>query len=380
MSGSTEITITCTGDLVLGLPEPEKLLAASRATFAASDLVIGHVELAHTDRPVMIYGLSAPSASLPPERLSALAEVGVDIATLAGNHLFDSGPNGVADTISTLTNLGISTAGGGLTLDQARTPAIREVGNRTVGVLSYNCVGPHQSWASANKAGAAYLEIITHYENTYESPGGPPDKVYSFVTPVTQAAMVDDIRGLRRRADIVVVALHKGIGHIPAVLAMYEQPLARSAIDAGADVVIGHHAHILRGVETYRGKPVFHGLGNYLTVTHQLSVDPKANPSPERLAWARKRRELFGFEPDPAYPTYPFHPQARHTMLAHCAIQSDGSIRAGFLPCRINTDGGPEVLPRGPTAEAVVTYVREINSKAGLNAELSWRENAVVFV
>ena len=94
---------------------------------------------------------------------------------------------------------------------------------------------------------------------------------------------------------------------------------------AGADVVIAHHAHILRGVDVYKGRPIFHGLGNFVAVTRALNLE--ANPSPERVAWARRRRQLFGFEPDPAYPTYPFHPEARNAMLAVCRFEG-GQVRA----------------------------------------------------
>jgi len=60
------------------------------------------------------------------------------------------------------------------------------------------------------------------------------------------------VEKLRGEVDVLIVALHKGIGHTPAALAMYERPLAKAAIDAGADIVVGHHAHILRGIELYK--------------------------------------------------------------------------------------------------------------------------------
>ena len=82
--------------------------------------------------------------------------------------------------------------------------------------------------------------------------------------------------------DVLVVALHKGVGHVPAKIEMYERAVSRAAIDAGADIVIGHHAHILRGIELYRGKPIYHGLGNFVCVTRALSTSD--NDSPERLA------------------------------------------------------------------------------------------------
>src|SRR5690349_20893321 len=98
--------------------------------------------------------------------------------------------------------------------------------------------------------------------------------------------------------------MHKGVGHTPAALAMYERPVARAAIDAGAHAVFGHHAHIMRGIEIHRGRPIFHGLGNFVTVTRALTPD---GDNAERAAWAKRRVELYGFSPDPAMPYYPFH-------------------------------------------------------------------------
>ena len=163
-------------------------------------------------------------------------------------------------------------------------------------------------------------------------------------------------------ADLCIVALHKGIVHVPAKLAPYERPVAWAAIDAGADVVIGHHAHILRGFEFYRGRPIFHGLGNGCVVTRALSPDQS---HPSRAAWARRRRELFGFDPDPAYPLAPFHPQSVHGLLARMVFEGPTRVAVGFLPLHFEPPGRP-VLATGATAEAVGNYLLRICHDANL--------------
>jgi len=140
-------------------------------------------------------------------------------------------------------------------------------------------------------------------------------------------------------------------------------------------VVVGHHAHITRGVEWYRGRPVFHGLGNFVTVTRALNLE--ANPSPARLAWAHRRRQLFGFEPDPAYPTYPFHPEAKNAFIAVCDVDDDGVRRAGFVPCWIQPSGAPEPLSDGERGRAVASYIEEITARAGLRSRFRWDEEMV---
>ena len=243
-----------------------------------------------------------------------------------------------------------------------------------IGVLSYNCVGPRESWATSRKAGCAYVKVLTHYELDYASPGGPPT-IYTFCAPDSLAAMAAEIAALAARVDIVVVAFHKGVGHLPAQVEHYERVVAREAIDAGAHIVVGHHAHILRGIEFHRGRPIFHGLGNFVCVTHALS-GPAGN-SPERQAWMQRRQKLFGFVPDPTMPAYPFNPESRHTIVAHCVVRADGQVEAGFVPCWIDGDARPLPLGRGEQGERVLAYVQKINTGGGLQAQFSWQGDIV---
>ncbi len=239
------------GDLILDEPKPDRFFDRSRHLLRSADIAIGHVEVPHTTRGVEASSdIPAPAAN--PRHLGAVAKAGFHVATLAGNHVYDAGPNGVTDTVKTLRGHGVLTTGAGRTLAEARRPAIVDRAGLRLGVLSYNCVGPADSWASSKKPGCAFVKVLTHYVLDHATPGGPP-AIYTFADPETLDRMQADVAALRRTVDIVVVALHKGVGHTPALLAMYERPVARAAIDAGADIVVGHHAHILRGIETTAG-------------------------------------------------------------------------------------------------------------------------------
>jgi poly-gamma-glutamate synthesis protein (capsule biosynthesis protein) len=344
------------GDLILDEPDPDSFFEPSSELLRSADLVIGQVEVPHTARGVPS-SVDIPAPPADPAHLGALARAGIGVATLAGNHIFDSGPNGIEDTIAALHELGIATAGAGMTINEARRPAVVERSGLHVGVLSYNCVGPRESRATSRKAGAAPLDVLTHYELDYAGPGGPP-RTYTFVSPESLDALRADVLALREVADVVVVAFHKGIGHVPVQVHAYERELGHVAIDCGADIVVGHHAHILRGIEIYRGKPVFHGLGNFVSVTHALTPDGAS--AAELAAWSQRRRELFGFETDPAMPFYPFHPESRNTMIADCRILTAGEVDAGFVPCRIDDNGRPV-----PGGEDVAAYVERITAEAG---------------
>lgn len=368
------VTLLAVGDIVLDEPDPDSFFDPARELLTSADAVIGHVEVPHSDTLTQV-STDVPAPPAHPEALDALPKAGFSIVTLAGNHVYDAGDRGLTDTVQHARERGLVTAGAGTSLGEARAPATVDIGGTSVAVLSYNCVGPRESWATSAKPGCAYIQILTHYELDHASPGGPP-RTYTFAEPQHLEWLADDIRAAREHSDLVLVALHKGIGHTPAALAMYEGPVARAAIDAGADAVVGHHAHILRGVEIHRGRPIFHGLGNFVTVTRALT--PVGNDSPERRNWARRRQELYGFAPDPDMPYYPFHPESRNTFVATLTRLDDGEMRAGLVPCWIDGDARPVPLSREGGGQKVVDYVQDITRRAGLSTQYFWRDDTVV--
>lgn len=363
------------GDLILDEPNPDDLFDLARAELSNCAVLAGHVEVPHTKRGQTAH-FDVPAPASDPQNLAALKRAGFHVATLAGNHIADAGPHGVEDTVAELQRLGVRTTGAGKNLAEARTPALIERNGVRFGFLSYNCVGPRESWAGASRPGCAYIHVLTHYELDHASPGGPPS-VYTFAEPKTLDAMIADIEALRPQVELLTVALHKGLGHTPAAVGMYERQIAKSAVDAGADVIVGHHAHILQGMEVYRNRPVFHGLGNFAVATRALSLEQ--NPSPERRAWAERRRKLFGFEPDPEYVTYPFHPEAKNAIIGFCEVDRRGVRSAGFTPCFVNQRSQPEPLGDGQRGRAVADYVRDITTRAGLNAQFEWEGGRVLF-
>ncbi len=344
-----------TGDLILDEPRPDHWLSGISPALRGADLAIGHLEVPHTLHAGNV-GDDVPAPGADPTHLPALARAGIDVVTLAGNHIGDLGAIGIADTIEGLQQAGIAFTGAGASLAEAREPAIVARDGRLIAVLSYNCVGPESAWAGTDRAGCSYIRVDT-------ADGGPirPAAALERIDPASLATLAEDIKAAKARADIVVVAFHKGIVHTRARLAAYERPLAHAAVEAGCDVVIGHHAHIIRGIELYRGVPIFHGLGNGCVVTRALSLD---QTSPERAAWARKRKELFGFEPDPAYALAPFHPEAVNALLGRLQVEADGRIRVGFVPVHVDPPGRPRIAL--DQAQRIADYVQAIGIEAGL--------------
>jgi Bacterial capsule synthesis protein PGA_cap len=174
----------------------------------------------------------------------------------------------------------------------------------------------------------------------------------------------------------VVVALHKGVVHTPAKLAPYERPLTAAALTAGADIIVGHHAHILRGIETVSGRPVFHGLGNGCVVTHALSP---AQDHPARAEWAQRRRAIFGFEPDPRYTLAPFHPEAVHGVLGIVIVRENGVVDSGVVPVFVEPPGRP-VCVTDERADAVIAYLERIGRLAGMPPQRWQRRSASLWM
>ena len=358
---------------MLSTPEPESLFALVQPVLNSADVVVGQGEAPFTDRGINTFN---PISIMPcnPSNMRALPFAGFNVITLAGNHIWDWGAPGIEDTIAGLRNYGIAVTGAGMNIDEARKPAIIERRGTRFGFLNYNCVGPKESWASPDKPGCAYVYIITYYELDHPTPGGTPT-IYTFAEPCSLQWMIDDIHKLRPLCDVLVVVFHKGLGMVSTKLAMYEQPMTYAAIDAGADLILGHHAHILKGIEQYKGKTIFHGLGNFITPTR---ITEKDSWTMQQFVSASRQKEVFGFEPDFEYPLPLWHPESRQTIIAKCIIEDGRISQVSYLPCLINKQAQPEILRNDERGRQVFDYMDKITKGAGLNVYYSWEGDEVV--
>ena len=153
MADAKTLKLMLVGDLILDEPDADSYFEPARSILQQADVLVGHVEVPHTRRG-RENSSDVPAPPSDPDNLAALKHAGFHVATLAGNHIFDSGFAGIEDTIATLRQLEIATTGAGMNLAEAREPAIVARHGLRVGTLSYNCVGPKDSWASEKKAGS----------------------------------------------------------------------------------------------------------------------------------------------------------------------------------------------------------------------------------
>lgn len=235
------VIIQAVGDLNLaGNAEPtvrkkgyDWCFDGTRALLAEGDLNIANLETAVTSR-----GKKADKRftfRMPAHSLDAVKKAGFSLVSLANNHTLDYGEEGLFDTLAALDAREIAYAGAGQNVAAGRVPAIVEVSGVKVGFLSYSLTFPKFFWADQDKAGT----IFGH-----------------------EKWVRDDIAKLRPKVDIVLVAFHWG-AEKRTTPKDYQLALARASIEAGADAVIGHHPHVLQGIEIIDGKPVLYSLGNY---------------------------------------------------------------------------------------------------------------------
>jgi poly-gamma-glutamate capsule biosynthesis protein CapA/YwtB (metallophosphatase superfamily) len=203
-------------------------------------------------------------------RLSGIQAVGI-----ANN--VNYGAENIAASIATLDRLGILHTGAGADLTAARAPAIIERNGLSVGVVQRSSVyWPTDHEASADTPGIAVLRGHTayHVPTARIAPGVPPPNrpgvpplIITWADGAYLAEFCKDIAALRPQADIVVASCHWGLGRDPL---QYMTEIAHAAIDAGADVVMGHGPHYVLPIEVYNGRPIFYGLSNLTFSTGHL--------------------------------------------------------------------------------------------------------------
>ena len=196
--------------------------------------------LANLENPVIrdaVYHPDATTFTGDLQLLPIVTNAGIDGVTLGNNHILDAGAEGLQETLGHLDDASIKHTGAGMNLADAREPMVFDLGGVKVGVLNYQGV-PSYEWAWA----------------TEEAPG---------TAPMEAGVIAEDIERLRPEVDLLVVMPHWGNEYL-ATPEPDQVELAHRMMEAGADLIVGDHAHWPKGIEMYEGKPIFYGTGNFL--------------------------------------------------------------------------------------------------------------------
>lgn len=155
---------------------------------------------------------------------------------LANNHIMDYGEDAFLKTINFLEKNNIKYFGAGTTDNNFNNPCILNLNKKSIALFGYSCPSTHAIFGSATENGSALLD---------------------------EEKIIKDIQAIRKKVDFIVLQLHWGDEEIK-----YPKPAdvkkARAFIDAGADLIIGHHAHVIQSHEIYNGKNIYYGLGNFI--------------------------------------------------------------------------------------------------------------------
>ena len=237
-----EVILMAVGDVMLdravarriGIHGREWAFESARETLRSADLAFCNLECPLSARGVKVDKPVCFKAD--PANVECLTDAGFDIVSLANNHSMDCSRPGLIETMKHLDDAGIEFTGAGDTPSDAALPTILETNGLRIAFLARNAWLPPNAWFKPDAPNGAYLD-----EETIEA----------------------EVRAASEQADVVIVSLHWGIEYRKA-----PQPeqveLAHRIIDAGANLILGHHPHVLQPVEKYRGGVIAYSLGNFL--------------------------------------------------------------------------------------------------------------------
>jgi len=197
------------------------------------DILFGNLESVISDKGENVGGPYPFRAE--PAAIRGLTSAGFDVLSVANNHLFDYGRKAMEDSLKRLKEAGIDYVGAGFSLNEARGPVIKKVGQTKIAFFAYTNLGPKSWQAEEKKSGIVWLD------ESFE----------------------EDIRRAKGTNDLVIVSFHFGDEYQAKPNASQEL-WARKAIDAGADLVVGHHPHVVQPLEKYKEGYIAYSLGNFV--------------------------------------------------------------------------------------------------------------------
>jgi poly-gamma-glutamate capsule biosynthesis protein CapA/YwtB (metallophosphatase superfamily) len=248
-----------------------------------------------------------------PALADGLTSAGIDVVSLANNHAVDYGPAALLDTIRLLDELGVNHAGAGADAQAARAPALLITPAGIVAVL-------------------AFTELI--------HPGFPATSDRPGINPVTpdRKRLLADISAAKKKADFVIVSFHWGTEYTGRAN-QDQRRLAHQAIDAGADLILGHHPHVIQGLELYKDRLIAYSMGDFV--------------------WDHNSRETG------------------ETFVLHVALTADGPPTVDATPVYLDDATGVPAPVTGREAETILNRLIRLSAELGL--ELTREEDRAIY-
>ncbi len=317
-----------------------------RGTLSQADIRFAQCERVYSERGAYQVHSEGRHSRAQPNMSAVFRDCGFDVVSVASNHGMDWGEDALLDSIALLRSYGSQVIGAGRDLEEARRPAIVERDGIRVAFLAYCSVLREGYAAEKDKAGIAPLRAHSYYRPAEYQPGVPPRTV-TVADESDLEAMVADIRAAKKSAHAVVLSLHWGVHYIPRLIADYQTAAAKAAFEAGADLILGHHAHVPKAIGVHAGKACFYSLSNFMMSSREKSP-----------AKASAFERQYGVKLDPDYPNLSYGEDAKRSLIAKAVITREGVTKVSFLPVLIDKQLRPEVLRAGdPRFEDAVRYM-----------------------
>ena len=342
------------GDIFLQAALPQSAeLSALASLLNSTDIAFGNLETPVSERGTPIDKWI--NMRMPPELLSDVVDMGFDIVTLANNHMWDFGEVAFFDTLRHLQEHALPHVGAGADLAEAWRAEILTLGKLRVAFLgATSTLGPGSA-AAEGRPGVAPIQVSESYHldppASLEQPGSAP-YVFTRAWREDLERAIDAIDAARAAADFVVVAMHWGVPpfwrpRFQDGLADYQLEVGHALIDAGADVIVGHHPHSLQEVESYKGKPIFYSLGNFVFHHNKgpMRETPVSRNAPYSVTVDRRNREWS------------------ETVIALADLKETGEAQYSLQPALLDAAGNPQLLA-GDEARAVIERLDALSPKA----------------
>jgi poly-gamma-glutamate capsule biosynthesis protein CapA/YwtB (metallophosphatase superfamily) len=352
------VTLMAGGDIGPVSGPTEKFAELIAPVLRQADLRFGQCERTYSTRgwePQYSYGPGGQLTRLDPSMAEVWKAANMDVISVASNHAMDWGPEAVLDTVEMFRGMGKHVVGAGRNAEEARKPAIVECKGVKIAFLAYCSVLRDGQAAGTTKAGIAPVRAHTYYAPEEFQPGTPP-KIITEPFEEDVRALEDDICKAKQQADVVIMSIHWGLRHIPKTICTYQPTVAHAAIDAGCDLILGHHAHSIKAIEVYKGKVCFYSIGNFMTTGSNKRT---ANTFDWNLVWFPIDKECL-----PPHGCYQFPSHCRKTMVAKAVIGKKGIERVSFLPTFINPQAQPYVVgPDDPKFQEILEWTEWVSDQ-----------------
>ncbi len=243
LENKQEATLVAVGDIMLSRAVGRRIASSGDFNFPFRNIapIIQKADIAfgNLESPIAAGGTDQEnyfSFKAEPKTAEGLKFAGFDVLSLANNHSMDWGGDALLEAINTLSSRGIRAVGAGKNNEEANAPVIININGIKIGFLAYTLIYPREIWATETRAGTSEFSFVSAEENMHH---------------------------LRKEADVVVVSFHWGEEY-EMKSSEEQQQIARAIIDAGADLIIGHHPHVVQEVERYKNGWIAYSLGNFV--------------------------------------------------------------------------------------------------------------------